>query len=151
MLLTRTLIGRSNASVFWPAEPWNFIDLSECFKMRLLSSQWVLLTPRVGRPKKGGLREANGIISGTETIPNQSSQAAVVQQTCRGSFSAVPKQIFGRSVVDTHFAAFFEIARLAHFWTAPNSKLAEFCITTVTVAKSSWNFEKQYIFRWVFN
>ena len=43
-----------------------------------------------------------------EMIPNQSSRALIIRQTCRGSFPVLSKPIFAsKYLVNTHVAAFF--------------------------------------------
>ena len=56
--------------------------------------------------------------SGAETIANQGSRALIIQQTCRGSFSAASlKQIFESVLII--------LQRFAHFCAAPNATFAD--------------------------
>ena len=85
------------------------------------------------------LDEPTQFAAGRETIPNQGSRALIVEQACRGSFSAVSEPIFASKYMLHHMSKSDEIlqylrtfAPLAfsptldfNFWTAPKSFFSE--------------------------
>jgi hypothetical protein len=121
---------RRNTSSLETLNRWNAHRWSEIAKIRRRCSRTLLWT---------------------ESIPNQDSRALVIQQTCRGSLSAVSKPFFCKKTIQpTHLATNLRSTRFAHlrtcapvfrqgyldssstwdfdFCTAPNSTFAEVCI-----------------------
>ena len=85
------------------------------------------------------LDEPTQFAASRETIPNQGSRALIVEQACRGSFSAVSEPIFASKYMlhhmsksDENLQYFRTFAPLAfsptldfNFWTAPKSFFSE--------------------------
>ena len=123
------------------------LALSSWFKSRFwFITEGSLLIP-LSPPNKQNCQPSR---KGAETIPNQGSQALIIPQTCRRSFSVVSNPIFASKYFYCRMR-FFKIYTICIFFTAPKSTCANHvCITIVHFAKLCEVFKLLFgKFRWI--